>query len=44
MLSVFQVNKNRGENFYKIEYLAAKTNNSIIYIDDKKFDAKQIEQ
>jgi hypothetical protein len=44
MLSFFQGNKNGDENFNKIKYVAATTNNSTIYIDDKKFDGKQIEQ
>jgi hypothetical protein len=44
MLSFFHGNKNSDENINKIEYVTAATNNSTIYIDDKKFDAKQIEQ
>jgi hypothetical protein len=44
MLSFFQVNMYDGENFNKIEHVTAATNNSTIYIDDNKFDAKRIEQ
>jgi hypothetical protein len=44
MLSFFYGNKNDDGNFNKIEYVTSATKNSTIYIDAKKFDAKQIEQ
>lgn len=44
MFSFLHGNKNGNENFNKIEYVTSATNNSTIYIDGKKFDAKQIEQ